>query len=96
MDEMAQNILKNKMFENIGRVPMLYGLNYYLGEYNNNTKLDDSEADFIFSGWYFERFTYIHPYDPRYLKAGKFIIYHMMFIIMFCYIKYRNTLTIYV
>jgi len=88
MDNMAHKILNNEIFENINQIPEKYGVNYYMEAYNNNTKLDDAEADFIFSEWYFERFSYTHPADPNYPKKSNFTIHHMMFIIIFYYVKY--------
>jgi len=70
LDKIAHTILIRKLFENKDGILKIYGQNYFSKKYNNNTKLNDLEADFIYSVWYFERFSDFDPVEPPNEKSG--------------------------
>lgn len=102
MCEVASYILEYIILKDIAISHNKYGMNILWMPFDDNTKLDTTEAKMIVSKWYEKGNNYNYDNEPPNTKTGKFIvIYHMMLIIMFlelfvyCYMKCRNKLTIY-
>lgn len=58
----------------------LYGMNSHVRMYDDNTKLDATEAEAIFSEWYNKGEKYNYRVAPSNNDAGKYIVQNMMFI----------------
>jgi len=64
--------------------------------YDNNITLDQTLAKTVFDTWQLGVIDSRFSDEQRRSILGKFIMHYVMIIIMFCYIKYRNRITIYI
>jgi len=71
MDTKAKQIIRGRIFENKYDVPEEYAVNWYLGKYDNNTKLDIVVAGIVFEEWNAARDS-INDETPDY-KKGKLL-----------------------
>jgi len=80
----------------------LHGMNSHVRLYDDNTKLDGTEAEAIFSEWYNKRENYNYNEEPENNDAGKSIVRHSTLTIIFlvllvnCHIKHANKSIIYI